>query len=253
MPAGNSWRFSYGYWHLRCWCVRELEVHSQDIMLVGTPDTRADKQAALSNLKQVESVGKSAAPASADHRHKHMPNSEKKINRISLSMIDGLLQLNNDHAQETSWLSETQFKHLLREACYARAVVSNEAMILAFDPKAEYDSPNFIWFRERFSNFVYLDRVIVAERARRQGLAAAFYEDLFRWAAANRYDFVGCEVNQVPLNPVSDAFHEKMRFTQVGEGEPLAGKRVRYLSVPLRSERPVMVEACETVNVCERN
>jgi uncharacterized protein len=162
-----------------------------------------------------------------------MPSREKSIRRISASNIRGLLELNNNHAQETSWLSDSQFRHLLRKACYARAIASREAMILAFDPSAEYESPNFIWFRERLSNFVYIDRVIVSQGSRRQGLAAALYEDLIRWAASQRYDFVVCEVNRIPPNPASDSFHEKMGFTLVGEGEPHPGKRVRYLSRPL--------------------
>jgi uncharacterized protein len=171
---------------------------------------------------------------------------EKKIQRISAAKIARLLDLNNGHAQETSWLSESQFRHLLREACYARVVAASEAMILAFDPQAEYDSPNFKWFRERFSNFVYIDRVHVDERSRRRGLATALYQDLFRWAESSHYDFIACEVNQIPPNPASDSFHERMDFAQVGEGEPYAGKRVRYLLRPIQSARSVLPKGSDT-------
>jgi uncharacterized protein len=33
--------------------------------------------------------------------------------------------------------------------------------MLAFDQDADYDSPNFLWFRERLARFVYADRVVV--------------------------------------------------------------------------------------------
>jgi predicted GNAT superfamily acetyltransferase len=163
-------------------------------------------------------------------RYPDMPGSEKRIQPLSALNSSGLLELNNNHAEETSWLSDNRFRHLLQKACYARGIVPGEAMLLAFDRKAEYDSPNFLWFRERYSNFVYIDRIIVSQGARRQGLAAALYRDLFRWAASQRYDRIVCEVNQIPPNPASNLFHEKMGFTPVGEGEPHAGKYVRYLS-----------------------
>ena len=165
-----------------------------------------------------------------DDRYPDKPSHEKRIVEISASNIGGLLELNNLHARETSSLNDNQFNQLLREACYSRTVAPSHALILAFDSQARYDSPNFVWFCERFANFVYIDRVIVSQGSRRQGLAAALYQDLFKWAALRHYDLAGCEVNAVPPNPASDSFHEQMGFTQVGDGEPHLGKRVRYLS-----------------------
>ena len=165
-----------------------------------------------------------------DDRYRDKSSHEKRVVEISASNIGGLLELNNLHAQETSPLNDNQFRHLLREACYSRTVAPSQALILAFDPQARYSSPNFLWFCERFANFVYIDRVIVSQASRRQGLAAALYQDLFKWAALRHYDLAGCEVNAVPPNPASDSFHEQMGFTQVGDGEPHLGKRVRYLS-----------------------
>lgn len=171
-----------------------------------------------------------------DDRFLDKPSHEKRVMEISASNIGGLLELNNLHAQETSSLNDNQFRHLLGEACYSRTVAPSQALMLAFDPHARYYSPNFLWFCERFANFVYIDRVIVSQGSRRQGLAAALYQDLFKWAALHHYDLAGCEVNAVPPNPASDSFHEKMGFTRVGDGEPHPGKRVRYLS---RSIEPV--------------
>ena len=150
---------------------------------------------------------------------------------VPLSELDlpGLLALNNAHAKETSWLDEIQLDALMQKACYARGVKPAEAFLLALDPSAKYDNRNFNWFRERYRNFVYIDRIVVASTSRRQGLAGALYADLIEWAAQREYDFVGCEVNKVPPNLSSDVFHEKMGFTQVGEGHLSADKQVRYL------------------------
>ena len=75
--------------------------------------------------------------------------------------------------------------------------------------------------------------MLVAEAARGQGLARAFYEDLFTRASAAGHTCVGCEVNYDPPNPASGAFHEKLGFRQIGEARLENGKGVRYLMRPL--------------------
>jgi uncharacterized protein len=40
---------------------------------------------------------------------------------------------------------------------------------------------------------------------------------------------VGCEINLLPPNPASDAFHARMGFVEVGAAQLANGKTVRYL------------------------
>ena len=49
---------------------------------------------------------------------------------------------------------------------------SLDAFLLAFDQSAQYDSPNFLWFRSRYPRFVYVDRIVVVSSARGRGPAA---------------------------------------------------------------------------------
>ena len=51
------------------------------------------------------------------------------------------------------------------EAFLARRIGHADALLLAFDQDADYDSPNFLWFRSRYSRFVYVDRIVVAPAA----------------------------------------------------------------------------------------
>ena len=106
-----------------------------------------------------------------------------------------------------------------------------DALLLAFDQDANYDNPNFNWFRERFDRFVYIDRVVVSPQKRGQGLAQALYQALFRQAAVEHHVRVVCEINWEPPNPASDAFHANLGFEQVGLAVlPGAGKTVRYFA-----------------------
>jgi len=147
-----------------------------------------------------------------------------------------LLALNNAHAQELSWLEPERLTHLIAQAFVASRIGSVEAFLLAFDQDADYDSPNFLWFRPRYRRFVYVDRIVVAPAARGRGHARALYDDLFAKAAGAGHDRVVCEVNSDPPNPGSDAFHAALGFSEVGTGTIHAGtKTVRYLSRSLSS------------------
>lgn len=145
------------------------------------------------------------------------------------ALRDALLDLNNASAIETSWLEAARFEHMVEQAFAALQVLPAQALLLAFDQHADYDSPNFTWFRDRFDRFVYVDRIIVAAAARGQGLARDLYRDLFDLARSAGHDRVTCEVNSDPPNPISDAFHAATGFVLAGEARLENGKSVRYL------------------------
>jgi len=142
-----------------------------------------------------------------------------------------LLALNNELAEELSWLEPEQWRVLLAGAFHARRIGRLDAFLLSFDQDAAYDSPNFLWFRHRFARFVYVDRIAVADHARGRGLARRLYEDLFSAALVRGHDVVTCEVNSAPPNPGSDAFHSALGFVKVGEAVIHGGKKsVRYFA-----------------------
>ena len=145
-----------------------------------------------------------------------------------------LLALNNAHAQELSWLEAERLEYLISEAFLARRIGHVDAFLLAFDQDARYDSPNFIWFRARYPRFVYVDRIVVAPSARGRGCARRLYADLFEHAVRAGHDRIVCEVNTIPPNPASDAFHAALGFVAIGTASVHGGSRtVRYLSQTL--------------------
>jgi len=142
---------------------------------------------------------------------------------------DALLSLNNAHAVELSWLEAGRLVQLVERAFRARRV-GVDALLLTFDERADYDSPNYLWFRERYGRFVYVDRVVVSAAARGRGLARRLYADLFAAAAAAGHGQIVCEVNSDPPNPASEAFHAGLGFIEVGAAAIHNGaKSVRYL------------------------
>lgn len=142
-----------------------------------------------------------------------------------------VLALNNAHEVELSRLDSGRLTALLARAFYARVIGHAGAFLLAFDEGAEYDSPNYLWFRGRYPRFVYVDRLAVAPAARGRGHARRLYADLIGRATAAGHGVVVCEVNSDPPNPASDALHDALGFTEVGRAVLHGGgKTVRYLA-----------------------
>jgi uncharacterized protein len=150
-------------------------------------------------------------------------------------LAHALLALNNTHAEELSWLQPRRLEYLVEHAFMARRIGHLDAFIVAFDQDAPYDSPNFLWFRDRYPRFVYVDRIVVAPWARGRGYARLLYRDLFYQATKAGHERVVCEVNAQPPNPASEAFHAALGFTEVGRASIHDdSKTVRYLLRPLQ-------------------
>jgi len=143
-----------------------------------------------------------------------------------------MLALNQAHEKETSVLDSGALHALLAQAFHVGLRDGGrDALLIALDQDAAHLSPNFQWFKSRYPRFVYIDRVIVASSRRGLGLARNLYEELFAAAARAGHVLIGCEVNFEPPNPVSDAFHEALRFREIGRATLMEGKKiVRYLA-----------------------
>jgi predicted GNAT superfamily acetyltransferase len=126
-----------------------------------------------------------------------------------------VLALNATVQEATSPLTSARLDAMLADAFFARAVPGAggvDAFLIGFAPGAAYDSPNYRWFADRFDRFAYVDRVAVAGAARGRGLARALYAAFDEAAAIAGLERLACEVNAVPPNPVSDAFHAALGF-----------------------------------------
>jgi predicted GNAT superfamily acetyltransferase len=141
-----------------------------------------------------------------------------------------LLAVNNANARETSVLASDKFVRMIATARVGTFIEPAAAFLLAFAHDDAYDGGHFLWFRERFERFLYVDRVVVAEGYRRRGLGRLLYGDLFHRSSELGCPAIACEVNVQPPNPTSDAFHADLGFRQVGTATFDDGaKTVRYL------------------------
>lgn len=132
-----------------------------------------------------------------------------------------ILALNNSAVPHVNALSAGEFAWLSSHANFFR-VVEDAAGLLGFaivlPSGIDYWSDNYKWFTARFDQFVYLDRVVVVNRARRQGVGRALYEALFAFGGGT-WPRITLEVNLRPPNPDSERFHERLGFTTIGVRE----------------------------------
>ena len=132
-----------------------------------------------------------------------------------------VLALNNGATPHVNALSAEPFGWLVDHAEWFRvwedaAGIGGFALVLRSG--LDYWSENYKWFAARHASFLYLDRIVVAERARGRGVGRALYDDLAAFAAG-RWPRITIEVNLRPPNPGSVAFHERIGFQRVGVRE----------------------------------
>jgi predicted GNAT superfamily acetyltransferase len=132
-----------------------------------------------------------------------------------------VLALNNGAVPHVNELTEESFAWLAAHADYFRLAEDESGIagfVLALRSGIEYWSENYAWFSQRFGDFLYLDRAVVATRAHRRGVGRALYTDIATFAE-RRWTRIVLEVNLRPPNPVSITFHERMGYRRVGVRE----------------------------------
>ncbi len=142
-----------------------------------------------------------------------------------------ILELNQAAIPEVSHLDQAALANLHEQAELLTVARSNgevAGFMLILKEGADYGSPNYQYFARNYDAFHYVDRIVVGEQFRRQGVGAGLYEVLFEAAAAAPR--VTCEVNVRPPNPGSIGFHESLGFRTVGEQDTDGGaKRVALM------------------------
>lgn len=142
-----------------------------------------------------------------------------------------MLELNTRFEALLSPLDRAGIEALVGASFAARVAEPRAALLIAFDQSADYDSPNFLWFRERYPKFVYVDRVAVNPDRGLKGVGTALYDDLSALARSAGYPMICAEVNTDPPNDQSIAFHQRRGFATVGEARlEDRGKSVRYFA-----------------------
>lgn len=102
-------------------------------------------------------------------------------------------------------------------------------------PGQPYPSPNYLWFEERYDDFIYLDRVGFAATHCSQGYGTLLYAEVERRARLLQPipSLFTLEVNLDPPNEGSVRFHQRQGFAEVGQQRTPSGKLVSLMAKSL--------------------
>lgn len=133
--------------------------------------------------------------------------------------LDSVLALNNAVGPRILPLDSAAVRWFFAHAEYFRVAEVDGVIagfLIALRETSSYTSPNFLWFRERYPQFVYIDRIVIAEPYRRLGLGRIFYCDVTSFAEL-RVPLLTCEVFLEPRDDATVLFHGTYGFQEVGQ------------------------------------
>jgi predicted GNAT superfamily acetyltransferase len=148
-----------------------------------------------------------------------------QIRKAEAKDLDAVLKLNSQFIPKVSEVDKAWLEKYLVQADAFDVCVEGNAILgflIAMRPDCDYDSVNFHWFKKRYDDFIYVDRIAVATSAQGRGVGLALYvhvEKNFR----GKTPIITCEVNIQPPNPQSYGFHQKIGFREVGQQDTKGG------------------------------
>ncbi len=148
---------------------------------------------------------------------------EVRLRPVEEADLQAVSALNEAHVPEVAAADAERMSYLRRLADRFDVIEVDAAvagLVVTFTAGAPYDSANYRWFSERYGDALYyLDRVVVDASVRRRGVAGRVYDELESVAAP--YGRMALEVNLVPRNDGSLAFHAQRGYEEVGRlGDP---------------------------------
>lgn len=168
-----------------------------------------------------------------------------KLRDANENDFPAILQLNDAVVQQTSPMDLHGLRFLHSLACFHQvAMIGGQVagFLLAMREGAVYQSDNYLWFQSRYPRFVYIDRVVVADEFAGQRVGSNLYQALLEFAVASDISVVACEFNLQPPNPVSQAFHARFGFREVGRQRVSGGAKLVSLQAvdPRQRTKPLV-------------
>ena len=132
--------------------------------------------------------------------------------------IPRMVQINEQGLPGTGKVTQDEMVDLLSLSELAIGIdIHNDlaGFVLCLLPKTRYGSLNYKWFNERYDEFLYVDRIAVADDARDNGIGSTLYDQVIAHAEHLTCP-VTAEVSLRPPNPGSVRFHARHGFDEIG-------------------------------------
>ena len=156
------------------------------------------------------------------------------VRNIEVADLSRVLEINNANTPGVSELTLSELETDSKNCMHALAIDNEHgevcAFCITFGPDAKDAGVNHRWFADRYTSFVYLDRIAIDSNHQNRGLGALLYQTVEqRMIQSGEHSLLCCEVNLEPPNPGSLRFHHRIGFTEVGRHSPQQGYVVSLL------------------------
>ena len=141
-----------------------------------------------------------------------------QVSKVNIDDLSTIRVINDGAIPAVNSVSDEEFIWFHKNSIYFKKVMLNEILagfLLVLPMNIPYKSLNYSWFSERYNNFAYIDRIAVKEEFKSSGIGTLLYTDLEK-SLPKQIKIIACEYNIKPLNMISENFHQKMAYKNVG-------------------------------------
>ncbi len=151
------------------------------------------------------------------------------IREARASDFQSIVSINASEEEKTSPIDLARITQLNSWSTYHKVAIKDDqavGFLLVMSDASGYDGANFRWFVDRYSSFLYVDRIVIDPVYSGMGVGTALYVDLMQFGKAQGHVALCCEINVLPPNPASHAFHARFGFREVGRRKQPGTQRV---------------------------
>ena len=139
-----------------------------------------------------------------------------EIRELSGSDVQKMWEINEQGLPGTGKVDEQGLLNLLEYSEISVGAYKDGELlgyVICLPPATEYGSLNYAWFNENMADFLYVDRIAVAQIHRDKGIGSTLYSHIIEYSSKQ----IAAEVSLNPPNLASMRFHGRFDFEKIGE------------------------------------
>ncbi len=139
-----------------------------------------------------------------------------EIRELSGSDVQKMWEINEQGLPGTGKVDEQGLLNLLEYSEISVGAYEGSNLlgyVICLPPATEYGSLNYAWFNENMADFLYVDRIAVAQIHRDKGIGSMLYSHIIEYSNKQ----IAAEVSLDPPNLASMRFHGRFDFEKIGE------------------------------------
>ena len=139
-----------------------------------------------------------------------------EIRELSGSDVQKMWEINEQGLPGTGKVDEQGLLNLLEYSEISVGAYEDGELlgyVICLPPSTKYGSLNYAWFNDNMADFLYVDRIAVAQIHRDKGIGSKLYSHIIEYSSKQ----IAAEVSLNPPNLASMRFHGRFDFEKIGE------------------------------------